>query len=111
VIRPAASDHRDSCLSSRLHHSWARRGEGRKHADGIGIGDFDGDANLDLAVGNNLSGTVSLLFNEGSGAFAGPVHTDVDGVRAGLVVTDFNGDAKPDVAVTSSSGVAVLLHN
>jgi FG-GAP repeat len=29
---------------------------------------------------------------------------------AGLVVADFNGDAKPDVAVTSANGVAVLLH-
>jgi hypothetical protein len=77
---------------------------------GIGVGDFDRDTELDLAVGNNASGTVSVLFNQRDGTFTGPVHTEVDGVRTGLAVADFNGDAKPDVAVTSGNGVGILLH-
>jgi hypothetical protein len=76
---------------------------------GIGVGDFDGDAQMDLVVGDNVSGTVSVLFNEGRGTFSGAVHTAVGDVKAGLVVADLNGDAKPDVAVTSSDRVAVLL--
>jgi hypothetical protein len=77
-------------------------------------GDFNGDHNPDLAVVNGTSGTVSILLNDGHGAF-GPAAPLVTGglSPAAAVVGDFNGDGKLDLAVTNngSNSVTVFLGN
>jgi hypothetical protein len=65
--------------------------------------DFNGDGKLDLVVANGSTGTVSniqVFLGNGDGTFSGPVHSAA-GIGANSVsVGDFNGDGKPDLAVT-----------
>jgi hypothetical protein len=87
--------------------------------------DFDGDGNLDLAVTNWVgdpngygANNVSVLLNNGPGAF--PLFSledennliqvgNVTGSYAfNLTSADFDGDEKPDVAVSNSSLIAEL---
>jgi hypothetical protein len=91
-------------------------------SDGIGIlgvGDFNGDGQPDLAVssgatyvGSSLDG-IAILSNRGSGAFDTAVNFSAGTVSDHLAVSDFNNDGKDDVIVTqpSSSSVALLLNN
>lgn len=80
---------------------------------GIAVGDFNGDDNLDLAVANTTSSTVSVLLGDGRGGFTAapgspfPVGAD----PSGIVTGDFNGDGNLDLAVTNegSANVSVLL--
>ncbi len=83
----------------------------------LGVGDFNGDGLLDLAVGYGEYGTytgfVKVLLSNGDGTFRASKDfaVDDDGV-AGLTVGDFNGDGKPDlVAVDYEGSVSVLLGN
>ena len=81
------------------------------------VADFNGDGKPDLAIANNLSGTVSVLLNTTpSGAtvpsFA-PQQTFAVGTRPDFIaVGDFNGDNKPDLTVLNRSDntVSVLLN-
>jgi len=83
-------------------------------------GDFDGDGITDLAVaegGDSLWGTgepggVSVLLGNGDGTFRVQVTTyPVVGLSqlASLMVGDFNGDGRTDLAVSTYFGVSVLL--
>jgi hypothetical protein len=87
----------------------------------MAIGDFNGDGNLDLAIteeGN--SSTIQLFLGNGDGTFTAgtPVSTGLSIARSGLIVVgDFNGDGKSDLAVNAqdgtanSSSVAILFGN
>ncbi|PYJ96746.1 MAG: VCBS repeat-containing protein [Verrucomicrobia bacterium] len=92
----------------------------------VAVDDFNGDGNADLLVRNVLAAdwtdivTVSLLLGKGDGAFQRPVKLDLGsspdpGASPGLVaVGDFNGDGKPDLAITShlfniSTNISVIL--
>ncbi len=73
----------------------------------VAVGDFNGDGTLDLAVANenssqagfgNDSATVSILLGTGTGSFG--AKTDFGTGRASeVLVGDFNGDGKLDLAV------------
>ncbi len=83
----------------------------------VAVGDFNGDGRPDLAVVNTLGNNVSILLgNVGAGStFQGAVYYAA-GVYPNFVgVGDFNGDGRPDLAVTYngglSSGVTILLGN
>jgi hypothetical protein len=87
------------------------------HPDTVAVGDFNGDGKPDLAVANMNEGTVSILLNTtptGSSAVSFTAQqTFVVGSGPGqLVVADFNGDGKPDVAVVNENDntVSVLLN-
>jgi len=84
--------------------------------------DFNKDGKVDLAVANASDGTVSVLLGNGNGTFQPQVvyaTQVVNGVFGGsnwesAVVGDFNGDGKPDLAVSCDAGcksVSVLLGN
>jgi FG-GAP-like repeat/Putative Ig domain len=78
--------------------------------DAIAVGDFNGDGNLDLAVANYASDTVSILLGNGDGTFA--FQTTVATTRVGptsVAVGDFNGDGRPDLAVSDENGYAVTI--
>ena len=88
----------------------------------IAVGDFNGDGKPDLAVANNLSNNVTVLLGNGTGGFSpapgSPFPTLVTGTYfpASIVVGDFDGDGKQDlaIAVSNTSGanaIAVLRGN
>jgi hypothetical protein len=78
----------------------------------IASGDFNGDGSLDLAIahGNCLVSTqalgpcgggsgLSVLLGDGAGGFQTPVRYTTAGSAYSVVVADFNGDHKLDIAV------------
>jgi uncharacterized protein (TIGR03437 family) len=81
----------------------------------VAVGDFNGDGFQDLAIGNELDNTVTVMLGDGSGNFnlahTSPVQA---GPAPGFVVTgDFNMDGNLDLAVANLTGnaVTVLLGN
>lgn len=90
------------------------------HAVSVAVGDFNGDGSLDLAVANFGGPGVSILLGTGSGSFGAAtsvaVTAQLNPMR--VVVGDFNGDSKLDLAVVIGSPsnaipgyVSVLLGN
>lgn len=79
---------------------------------GVVIGQFDGDADLDIAVTHAGSGTVAILLNEGASGFSDPALFKVGkGVNA-LRAARIDGDSTLDLVVANASGkVGVLLSN
>jgi hypothetical protein len=81
----------------------------------IGVGDFNADGHLDLAVAESFSSAdqVEILLGNGDGTFR---HGQIESVGAepsSIAVSDFNGDHNFDLAVAENEGesVGVLLGN
>jgi hypothetical protein len=81
--------------------------------EGLAIGDLDGDGKPDLVIANNTDNTLSLLHNTstvGSLSF-GPQQVVNSGYSAyDLVIADFDGDSKPDIAVIDQYNNTVSVH-
>jgi len=80
---------------------------------GLAIGDLDGDGKPDLAVANNNDNTLSLLRNTsspGTISFATQIVVNSGSGALDLVISDLDGDGKPDLAVVDESGDAVSVH-
>lgn len=83
----------------------------------IGIGDMDGDGNLDLVIPNHQSPYITVLLGDGKGSFRSAPGSPFDAHSHphphGVAVADFNGDGKLDV-VTDDWGnnrIELLLGN
>jgi hypothetical protein len=83
-------------------------GSGGSEADFVAVADFNGDGNLDLAVGNRgptgggSGGVVSLLLGNGDGTFQPAGAYSTGGSSAASVSRgDFNGGGHPDLAVVN----------
>src|SRR5262249_29981998 len=76
----------------------------------VAVADLNGDGNLDLVTARD---GVSVLSGNGDGSFQPAQHFDVGGNAQGVVVGDFDGDTRPDVAVAdfAHDAVSVLLSN
>jgi hypothetical protein len=78
----------------------------------IHLADLNGDGKLDIVTTSDYS-YIEVLGNLGHGAFRPPVSVLTGNEFVGdFVLQDFNGDARPDLAVTNiSDAVSVLLNN
>jgi Ca2+-binding RTX toxin-like protein len=80
----------------------------------VSVGDFNGDGQVDLAVANYYSGTVSVLLrNAANTGFDPKVDVATGNYPQSVSVGDFNGDGKTDLAVANMNDntVSVLLRN
>lgn len=71
----------------------------------VALGDMNGDGRIDIVTAGSEANSVSLLMGDGDGTFglaqsyaAGTTYT-----ASAVVVGDFNGDHRPDLAVTDDS--------
>lgn len=85
-------------------------------ATAMAVADFNLDKKSDVAVSNVDSSTgttvvsLSIFLGNGDGTFQSSKQTPLPGVSIGAIApADFNGDSKPDVAVTTSVGTLILL--
>ncbi|HOB54035.1 MAG TPA: FG-GAP-like repeat-containing protein [Acidobacteriota bacterium] len=77
------------------------------HPLALTAGDFDGDADSDIAVANRDGRSVTVFLNAG-GAFSGTEY-DAAGAPAALAATDFNRDGRADLAVVLADPKAVAV--
>jgi hypothetical protein len=80
--------------------------------------DFNRDGIPDLATANWSGGSVTVLLGTGGGAFADPMDFATDGSTSDLIVGDFNGDGRADLAIAGMAdanldieAAAVMLGN
>jgi FG-GAP-like repeat/IPT/TIG domain/FG-GAP repeat len=81
--------------------------------EGVAIGDIDGDGKPDLVVANNTDNTLSVLLNTstvGTISFATQVTVNSGSSAYDLVIADFDGDGKPDIAVDDQYNNTVSVH-
>ena len=70
----------------------------------VALADFDGDGEIDIAAASYNSGNVNILHGNGDGTFGAPEAMSIGaggGGPADIVVGDFDGDGKPDVATAN----------
>jgi hypothetical protein len=86
--------------------------------EGIAVADFNGDGKEDFAVAvPTSSGLASVFLGNGNGTFQAPLNSNANYYApTALAVADFNGDGKPDLALSNpapypGAGVNVLLGN
>ncbi|GAA1159032.1 hypothetical protein GCM10009664_28630 [Kitasatospora gansuensis] len=74
--------------------------------------DLDRDGHLDLAVPDDsdfAAGAVFVLLGNGDGTFRAARSHPTGSTPLGLTTADFNGDGRPDLAVTSATADAVSI--
>ncbi len=82
-------------------------------ADGVAVGDFNKDGNLDIAVSYLQDNTVQVLLNNGANGFNASTTYAVGNQPYWIASGDLNGDGYPDLvtANTTDGTVSVLLNN
>ena len=87
--------------------------------DDVDIGDFDVDGKSDVAIVRSSASVVDVRRGDGTGHFSNFAVLPVPGIPVSVVVRDFSGDGKPDIAVSSTllepplrqSSVTVFINN
>ena len=75
------------------------------------IGDFNGDTWPDVATINVSTDTVSVVLNDGAGAFGPPIEQDLEYEPYSLAAGDFDDNGDLDLAIGSYAKVLVLFGN
>ena len=68
----------------------------------VAVGDFNGDADPDLAVGSTNSDTVTILLGGAGGDFTEASTLNTGDYPAYVAVGDFDGDSHLDLAVANA---------
>ena len=71
------------------------------------LADLRNNGLIDIITGSYAA--ISVLLNQEHGAFKEGIWTSVTGGAGCGVKADFNGDARPDLAVNTPSGISILL--
>lgn len=73
--------------------------------------DVDGDGDFDLVTANHDTDDVTVLLNDGAGVFqeAGTSPEAVGSEPAGIAAADFDGDNRPDLAVSNNNGADITI--
>jgi len=71
--------------------------------------DFDGDNNIDMAVGNFLTDNMSVLFNYGDGIYPTPKNYATDFCAFAAAGGDFDASSGADLVVSNWSGKDITL--
>jgi FG-GAP-like repeat/FG-GAP repeat len=115
----------DSTPTSQLLSTLIGNGDGTFHnisqtapglAQSLAVGDFNGDGKLDVAAVIGGTSAVSIFLGLGNGSFAAPVQHPTGPMLLSppyhnVLVGDFNGDGKLDLAAATDNGIAILLGN
>ena len=90
-----------------------RQYEAGSNSTGLFAADFDLDGDVDVAVSNRVSNSVSILENIGSGLFLGPYNFGTGEVPRYVDGADFNEDGYVDLCTPDYVGdtTTVLLNN
>ena len=78
------------------------------------VADFNLDGNLDVAVTDESSGSVSVLLGQGNGNFKPALNSGAGVSPTAMAVGDFNHDGKPDLVVVDANikpRLSILLGN
>ncbi len=89
---------------------------GQQDPRGVAVADLNGDGKLDVVVANHngaLNNTVSVLLGNGDGTLQAAHDFTADAGPMSVVLADFNGDGKLDIATANrdTSDVSILLGN
>jgi uncharacterized repeat protein (TIGR01451 family) len=74
-----------------------------------GLGDFNGDGSLDLAISDPKRDVVHVYFNDGHGRFVEHQQVAVGHNPTGLAVGDVNNDGSLDIVVANREGNSVSI--
>jgi len=75
----------------------------------VTVGDIDGDGKPDVVIANSGSNTISIYRNTAASgsitasSFAPKIDLTTTGTPQSVIITDIDGDGKPDIIVTNSS--------
>lgn len=101
--------------ASKPDFTLATQYDGGAIAEGLVLGDINGDGSLDIIEGNTLSSTVTILLNKTTTGsltpdFIGPITIHVNFATA-VDLGDFNRDGRLDVVAASTLGGTYVLFN
>lgn len=103
-----------SCTSAGVFVAGSQVNVGR-YADGLALGDVDGDGDLDVLTAqfSAVSNTVSVRLNDGTGQFSGTQSVEVGNAPKRVVLGDVDGDGDLDLLTANqgSSSVSVRLND
>jgi hypothetical protein len=80
-------------------------------ASGIAVGDFNSDGNADMAVSNQNSNNVSILFGDGTGKFGARIDFPAGGSPQRITTSDLDHDGKLDLVlpIEARNAVSILM--